>query len=63
MGSVTVVISLLMMLLVFFNHAHGDGIGSLRPTAMERTIRLIDIQAAAAGITVTAPCDDRGLAR
>jgi hypothetical protein len=63
MGSVTVVISLLMMLLVFFNHAHGGGIGSLRPTAMERTIRLIDIQAQAAGITVTAPCDDRGLAR
>lgn len=61
MGSVTVVISLLMMLLVFFNHAHGDGVGSLRPTAMERTIRLIDTQTRLAGITVTAPCDDRGL--
>jgi hypothetical protein len=63
MGSVTVVISLLMMLLVFFNHAHGDGIGALKPTAMERTIRLIDIQARLAGITVTAPCDGRGLPR
>jgi hypothetical protein len=63
MGSVTVVISLLMMLLVFFNHAHGDGIGALKPTAMERTIRLIDIQARLAGITVTAPCDARGLPR
>jgi hypothetical protein len=63
MGSVTVVISLLMMLLVFFNHAHGDGIGALKPTAMERTIRLLDLQTRLAGITVTAPCDDRGAAR
>ena len=49
MGSVTVVISLLMMLLVFFNHAHGDGIGRLQPTAMERTIRLIDSQTRSGG--------------
>ena len=63
MGSVTVVITLLMMLLVFFNHAHGDGIGALKPTAMERTIRLLDIQTRLAGVTVTAPCDDRGAPR
>ena len=63
MGSVTVVVSLLMMLLVFFNHAHGDGIGRLQPTAMERTIRLIDTQARLVGVTVTAPCDDRGVPR
>jgi hypothetical protein len=60
MGSVTVVISLLMMLLVFFNHAHGDGIGRLQPTAMERTIRLIGTQADLVGITVNAPCDADG---
>jgi hypothetical protein len=60
MGSVTVVISLLMALLVFFNHAHGGGIGSLKPTAMERTIGLIDAQAKVVGITVTAPCDGDG---
>ena len=60
MGSVTVVITLLMMLLVFFNHAHGDGIGRLKPTAMERTIGLIAVQAKAAGVTVVAPCDGDG---
>jgi hypothetical protein len=60
MGSVTVVITLLMMLLVFFNHAHGNGIGRLQPTAMDRTIRLIDAQTRLAGITVTPPCDDDG---
>ena len=39
MGSVTVVISLLLLLLVFFDHPHGDGVGRLQPTAMERTLR------------------------
>jgi hypothetical protein len=63
MGSVTIVICLLMMLLVFFNHPHGDGIGKLQPTAMQRTLRLIDAEAKAAGITVNAPCDDRGVSR
>jgi uncharacterized membrane protein len=63
MGSVTVVITLLMMLLVFFNRAHGEGIGRLQPTAMERTIRLIDTEVQLLGATVTPPCDDRGNAR
>jgi hypothetical protein len=63
MGSVTVVITLLMMLLVFFDHAHGEGIGRLQPTAMERTIRLLDTEMRLAGVSVTAPCDDRGNAR
>ena len=44
MGSVTVVITLLLLLLVFFDHPHGDGVGRLQPTAMERTLRLIDAQ-------------------
>jgi amino acid transporter len=63
MGSVTVVITLLLMLLMFFDHPHGNGPGRLQPTAMQRTVRLIDIQAQAAGITVTAPCDAEGQAR
>jgi hypothetical protein len=60
MGGVTVVITLLMMLLFFFNHAHGDGVGRLQPTAMERTIRLIDTQTKIVGLDVTAPCDSDG---
>jgi hypothetical protein len=63
MGSVTVVIALLLQLLVFFDHPHGDGIGRLHPTAMERTLRLIDIQTEAVGLTVSAPCDEHGTAR
>jgi hypothetical protein len=61
MGSVSVVITLLLLILVFFNHPpHGDGVGRLEPTAMSRTIKLIGTQAEAAGITVTPPCDGQG---
>jgi hypothetical protein len=60
MGSVTVVICLLLLLLRFFDHPHGGGVGRLQPTAMERTIGLIATQAQLAGITVSPPCDDRG---
>jgi hypothetical protein len=63
MGSVTVVIALLLLLVAFFDHPHGDGIGRLQPTAMERTIRLIDAQLDVAGVDVTPPCDDHGDAR
>jgi len=63
MGSVTVVITSLLLLLMFFNHPHGDGVGRLHPTAMERTIGLIDAEAQAVGLTVDAPCDEHGNAR
>lgn len=63
MGSVTVVITLLMLLLVFFDNPHGDGLGRLQPTAMERSLRLIDAQIMVAGIKPTRPCDEQGVAR
>ena len=60
MGSVTVVIAFLLLLLTFFDHPHGHGVGRLQPTAMERTLRLIDTQLEVAGLTVAPPCDDNG---
>jgi hypothetical protein len=60
MGSVTAVITVLMLLLLFFNHPHGDGVGRLPPTAMDRTIKLIDAQLQAAGVTITPPCKADG---
>jgi hypothetical protein len=60
MGSVTAVITLLMLLLVFFDHPHGDGVGKLKPAAMDRTLGLIDAQLDAIGLDVTPPCDERG---
>ena len=63
MGSVTVVITVLMLLVIFFNHPHGGGVGRLQPTAMERTLRVIDTQLKVVGLNVTPPCDERGVAR
>jgi hypothetical protein len=61
MGSVTIVISLLLQLLVFFDHPHGHGVGRLHPTAMERTLRLMDAQFEVADVNLEVPCDSRGV--
>jgi hypothetical protein len=63
MGSITVVITLLMLLLGFFDHPHGHGIGKLAPTAMERTLRVTEDEAAAVALRIEPPCDDEGRAR
>ena len=63
MGSVALVITVLMLLLGFFDNPHGEGVGQLQPTAMERSLRIIDSQAVALNITVDPPCDERGNAR
>jgi len=62
MGSVTVVITVLMLLLGFFDDPHQEGVGGLEPTAMQRSLRLLDAQLATVGVTVDPPCDARGTA-
>jgi hypothetical protein len=62
MGSVTLVITLLLCLLAFFNHPHGNQVGKLQPTAMERTLVLIDLESQAAGVDLDPPCDEHGTA-
>jgi hypothetical protein len=46
-------------------HQEGDdpGVGSLRPTAMERTLRLVDAEPQIAGLSVRPPCDADGRRR
>ena len=53
-------ITLLILLLVFLDHPHGDGLGRLQPTAMQRSLRLIDAQAKVVGLGLTPPCDQQG---
>jgi len=60
MGSVVSVIATMLFLLVFFNQPFQDDVGGLRPDSMERVLRIIDESAMATGITIDAPCDDRG---
>jgi len=63
MGGVAIVISATLLLLWFLDNPYHSGIGGLRPVAMERAIRILDQEAAAAGRKLTIPCDQRGFPR
>jgi hypothetical protein len=63
MGSITAALTMLLLLLVHFNDPHGGGVGQLQPTAMERTLRMIDAELVVAGLELNPPCDDDGTAR
>jgi hypothetical protein len=60
MGGATVVITVLILLLMFFDDPHGNGLGTLQPTAMQRSLRLIDAQVKVVGLDLTPPCDQQG---
>jgi len=60
MGSTTAVIAMLLLLLAFFDHPHGGGVGRLQPTAMERTIRVIDTELEIIDLDISLPCDGDG---
>jgi hypothetical protein len=60
MAGTTVVITLLILLLMFLDNPHGSGLGTLQPTAMQRSLRLIDAEIKVVGMDLTPPCDEQG---
>jgi hypothetical protein len=62
-GVVVAVITAMLLLLNFLNHPVHEGIGGLRPVAMERTLEVIDQELAIVGNDGPLPCDRRGNAR
>jgi hypothetical protein len=50
----------MLLLIGFLDSPFHDGIGGVRPTAMERTLRIIDEALQAVGANVDLPCDARG---
>jgi hypothetical protein len=60
MGSVVVVIVGLLLLLQFLDRPYQPGVGSLRPVAMERALRLIDQALDIVGFDAPLPCDESG---
>ena len=60
MGSVVAVIVTLLLLLAFLDDPYQGGVGGLEPTAMERTVQVIEQQLAVIGDEVTIPCDEAG---
>ena len=59
MGGVAVVVSSLLLLLWFLDNPYHDGVGALRPVAMERTLELLQEEATVVG-GVEPPCDAAG---
>lgn len=62
MGGVTVVITSMLLLLWFLDNPYHSGVGGLAPTAMERTLELLDEQARIVGLELRQRCDARGAA-
>jgi hypothetical protein len=62
MGGVAVVITSTLLLLWFLDNPYHDGLGGLRPTAMERTLGLVD-QGQLAGGGIPLPCRADGTSR
>ena len=60
MGTVVAVVVSTLLLLVFLNNPFHDGVGGLRPDAMERTLTIIDEELAIADPGLRLPCDARG---
>jgi hypothetical protein len=63
MGTVVAVVVSLLLLLQFLDHPFHKGVGGLRPTAMERTLRIIDQELTPAQRAAPLPCDAQGRAR
>jgi hypothetical protein len=60
MGSVAIVITSLLLLIDFLDNPFTDGVGGVKPVAMERALGVIDAATAAADVEVVVPCDAFG---
>jgi uncharacterized membrane protein len=60
MGSVASVIAAMLLLIQFLDNPFHDGVGGVRPVAMERNLGIIDQALEATGRRVTLPCDAEG---
>jgi hypothetical protein len=60
MGTVVAVVVSTLLLLQFLNHPFHEGVGGLRPDAMERTLKVIDQELTATGSVTNLPCDSQG---
>jgi hypothetical protein len=60
MGSVASVIAAMLLLIGFLDSPFHEGIGGVRPVAMERTLLIVDQALNAADRQVPLPCDESG---
>jgi hypothetical protein len=60
MGSVAAVVVTMLLLIRFLDSPFHEGVGGVRPVAMERTLDIVDQALEAANRQVEAPCDAEG---
>src|SRR5215207_3172466 len=60
MGSVATVITAMLLLIQFLDSPFQDGVGGVRPVAMERTLRIVEEALQAVSGRVQLPCDAQG---
>jgi hypothetical protein len=61
-GSVTMVIVTMLMLIRFLDHPFQSGSGGLRPTAMTRTLVILEGELEGVGQRIPPPCNQAGVA-
>jgi hypothetical protein len=61
-GSATTVLVVTLLAIVSLDHPYRPGVSSIRPVAMERTLRTLDEARAVLGDDSAPPCDERGAA-
>jgi hypothetical protein len=59
-GTVVAVMVATLLVIGFLDDPYERGLGSLRPTAMERTLRIVDAERRIVGDETPPPCDDNG---
>jgi hypothetical protein len=62
-GSATTVVVATLLAIYALDNPYRPGVGSIRPVAMERSIRILEEARGILGDSAPVPCDDRGAAR
>jgi hypothetical protein len=62
MGTVAAAVTSILLVIAFLDHPFGPGAGSLRPVAMQRTLRVLDQEQRLVGQAAPIPCDANGRA-
>jgi uncharacterized membrane protein len=62
-GTVVLVMSSTLLLIFMLDNPYAKGLGQLQPTAMQRTLRLLDQERSIVADPTPPPCNAAGIAR
>ena len=62
-GTVVAVMVATLLVIDVLDNPYRPGVGSLKPTAMERTLKILEQERRTIGSATPAPCDERGRAK